>query len=82
MKILITGSSGFIGFHLSRYLLANKRSIYGIDNLNTYYDTKLKLQRLEILKKYKKFKFYKLDINNIQNYIGLYHHPSPLSVIN
>lgn len=64
MKILITGSSGFIGFHLSKYLLANKRSIYGIDNLNTYYDTKLKRQRLEILKKYKKFKFYKLDINN------------------
>tara|TARA_B100000963_G_scaffold94602_1_gene81496 strand:+ start:1153 stop:2112 length:960 start_codon:yes stop_codon:yes gene_type:complete len=63
MKILITGSSGFIGFHLSRYLLSKKHLIYGLDNLNKYYDIKLKDQRLKILSKYKKFKFYKLDIN-------------------
>ena len=64
MKILITGSSGFIGYHLSLYLLKKKYIIIGIDNNNSYYDVNLKLERLKILKKYKKFKFYKIDISN------------------
>ncbi len=65
MKILITGSAGFIGFSLSEYLLKNKKyQIYGIDNLNDYYDINLKISRLNILKKYKKFNFKKIDINN------------------
>ena len=50
MKILVTGSSGFIGFHLCKLLLKNKKlEIFGIDNLNNYYDKKLKLDRLKIL---------------------------------
>ena len=63
MKILITGSSGFIGFHLSRFLLKKGFSVFGIDNLNKYYDIKLKEQRLKILKQYTNFSFKKLDIN-------------------
>ena len=42
MKILITGAAGFIGFHLSKKLLDNKCEVYGIDNLNSYYDVELK----------------------------------------
>ncbi len=65
MKILITGSAGFIGFSLCEYLLKYKNyNIFGVDNLNNYYDVKLKLSRLKILKKYKKFNFKKIDINN------------------
>ena len=61
-KIIVTGSSGFIGFHVSKLLLENKFAIMGIDNHNDYYDPKLKIKRYKILKKYKNFKFIKLDI--------------------
>ena len=63
-KILITGSSGFIGFHISKYLLESKFQILGIDNHNNYYDPKIKLNRLKILTRYKNFNFTKLDIKN------------------
>tara|TARA_B100000902_G_scaffold397413_1_gene461124 strand:+ start:969 stop:1910 length:942 start_codon:yes stop_codon:yes gene_type:complete len=62
MKILITGSCGFIGFNLSLFLLKKKFKIIGIDNLNNYYDVRFKKKRLQILKKYKNFKFYKFDL--------------------
>ena len=65
MKVLITGCAGFIGFHLSEKLLKNKNfKIVGVDNLNSYYSVKLKKLRLNILKKNKKFKFFKIDISN------------------
>ena len=64
MKILITGSCGFIGFNLSKFLLKKKIKIIGIDNLNNYYDVNLKKKRLKILKRDKNFKFYKLDLAN------------------
>ena len=65
-KLLITGCAGFIGFHLTLQLLKKKKLIYGIDNLNSYYDINLKLARLKILKKFKNFKFTKLDLCNIK----------------
>jgi len=61
-KILITGVAGFIGFSLCKKLLDNNYDIIGIDNLNSYYSISLKKERLKILKKYKKFKFYKIDL--------------------
>ena len=69
MKILVTGCAGFIGFHLCNQLLNDKRNIvYGIDNLNNYYDTKLKKTRLSLLKKKSKnFKFSKKDIKDIKS---------------
>lgn len=67
MKILVTGCCGFIGFHLSKKLLQKKNTkIIGIDNINNYYDTKLKKDRLKILKNYNNFVFYKLDITNLK----------------
>ena len=63
-RVLITGSAGFIGFHLSKYFLDNKFSVIGIDNLNDYYSVKLKISRNNILKKYNNYKFYKSDIIN------------------
>ena len=59
MKYLITGSAGFIGFHLAKELLKNKKNkIYGLDNYDNYYSTKLKKKRISILKK-EKFWIYK-----------------------
>jgi UDP-glucuronate 4-epimerase len=63
MKILITGAAGFIGSSLAMDLCENKRNkVYGIDNLDRYSGTKLKLLRLNILKKNKNFTFIKLDL--------------------
>tara|TARA_B100001741_G_C16542671_1_gene595129 strand:+ start:840 stop:1841 length:1002 start_codon:yes stop_codon:yes gene_type:complete len=64
MKIIITGSSGFIGFHLSRKLLENGNKVHGIDSMNNYYDVNLKKARLKILRKYKNFSFTKTKLEN------------------
>ncbi|WP_202975203.1 NAD-dependent epimerase [Vallitalea guaymasensis] len=70
-QILVTGCAGFIGFHLSKYLLKENIEVIGVDNINDYYDINLKYSRLDILKKYNNFKFYKVsledekEINNI-----------------
>lgn len=62
-KILITGSAGFIGFHVAKQLTSENHFCVGVDNLNNYYDKKLKNKRIELLKKKKNFKFFKLDIS-------------------
>ncbi len=64
MKVLVTGCAGFIGFHLSEYLLQKKITLLGVDNLNSYYDTELKKNRIKILKRNDNFKFYKFDLIN------------------
>ena len=66
MNILVTGCAGFVGYHTSLQLLSNKKfNIYGIDNINNYYDKTIKLNRLEILiNKGNNFSFSKLDITN------------------
>ena len=66
MKILITGSAGFIGYHVSTYLLKHNYEVIGIDNLNNYYDVKLKKSRIKSLKNFKKFNFNKFDLINYQ----------------
>ena len=63
MNILITGAAGFIGFHTCLFL-QKKHKIYGLDNLNNYYDVNLKKSRLKLLKKNKNFNFLKTDIQN------------------
>jgi len=64
MKIFITGSSGFIGFHLSKNLLDKGHSVHGFDSMNNYYDVKLKKARYKILSKYKKFSFTRGKLEN------------------
>ena len=64
MKVFVTGSSGFIGFHLSKKLLEKGHSVKGFDSMNKYYDVKIKKARLKILKKYKKFSFTKNKLEN------------------
>ena len=48
-KILITGSSGFVGFNLSKFLLKKGWEVIGIDSMNDYYDIRLKIKRRKIL---------------------------------
>ncbi|WP_243544638.1 NAD-dependent epimerase [Pseudodesulfovibrio tunisiensis] len=62
MKILVTGAAGFIGFHLSRRLLADGHTVVGLDILNDYYDVNVKLARLDILKQSPAFTFVKIDL--------------------
>jgi UDP-glucuronate 4-epimerase len=62
MKILVTGAAGLIGFHVSHALLARGDEVVGLDNLNDYYDPRLKAARLEILRQNKMFRFVKLDL--------------------
>jgi len=61
-KILVTGAAGFVGYYLSKRLLDMGCTVVGIDNINDYYDTNLKYARLNLLKPYEKFTFYKLDL--------------------
>jgi UDP-glucuronate 4-epimerase len=60
--ILVTGAAGFIGFHVARRFLENGRKVVGLDNLNAYYDPKLKDARLAKLAKFDGFRFAKLDL--------------------
>ena len=62
MKLLVTGAAGFIGFHTAKALLAQGHEVVGIDNLNTYYDPKLKAARLALLRGLEGFRFELIDI--------------------
>ena len=65
-EILVTGSAGFIGSKISEFLIKDSNEVVGIDNLNNYYDIKLKEWRLSELGKYPYFNFYKIDIENFK----------------
>lgn len=64
MNVLVTGSAGFIGFHLCKKLLESGVSVVGVDNFNDYYDVSLKEARNEIIEAYDNFKLYRVDISD------------------
>ncbi len=61
-KVMVTGAAGFIGFHLTQRLLKDGCHVTGIDNLNSYYDVRLKEARLKMLKGQGNFTFFKMDL--------------------
>ena len=63
-KVLVTGAAGFIGYHLSKRLLQNGCYVTGIDNLNPYYDVRLKAARLDKLTPFENFSFSKIDLSD------------------
>ena len=71
--VLVTGCAGFIGFHVTKKLLENNFKVIGIDNLNSYYSINLKKKRLNILKKFKKFNFFKIDLANFSRLYNIIH---------
>ena len=79
---LVTGAAGFIGFYLSKRLLEQGCKVIGIDNLNDYYDIKLKEARLEKLKPFDKFIFIKEDISNKSVIMNLFEQYKPHIVVN
>lgn len=81
-KILVTGSSGFIGMHLCQSLLKDGFDICGIDNMNDYYDVSLKTSRLKELNKYNNFKFEQIDISNLYQINKVFIEFKPEIVIN
>jgi UDP-glucuronate 4-epimerase len=71
MTLLITGSAGFIGFHLAERILEAGERVIGIDNLNAYYDVALKRARLTRLERHKSFAFHQLDVADYEGVMGL-----------
>ncbi len=80
-NILITGSSGFIGFHLSKYLLLKNYNVIGIDNLSNYYDVNLKIKRQNILAKNNNYVCYNQDIKDKNVFENIFKKYRPQIVI-
>ena len=71
-SILVTGAAGFIGFHVTKRLMDRGESVIGLDNLNDYYDVRLKEARLAQLTPHERFRFVKLDLANRQGMRDLF----------
>jgi len=71
-SVLVTGAAGFIGFHLAQKLCNLGFKVIGLDNINDYYDVKLKHSRLQILKSYPSFDFHKLDLTDRKGITSLF----------
>jgi UDP-glucuronate 4-epimerase len=81
-KVLVTGAAGFIGFHLARRLLAEEIEVVAVDNLNDYYDVRLKEDRLRLLQEQRpSFHFLKADIADRDAMAGLFSEHRPDTVI-
>ncbi len=79
---LITGAAGFIGYYLSRNPLEKRCRVVGIDNMNDYYDVRLKEKRLELLVDYDEFTFLKVDISDKKALDEVFEKYQPEIVVN
>ena len=80
-KILITGTAGFIGFHLAHRFLKENWDVSGIDNVNDYYDVNLKYGRLEMLGQFPAFQFHKLDLRDEAGVMDLFEQKGPFDYV-
>ena len=81
MRVLVTGAAGFIGYHTAKALLARGDEVIGLDNLNTYYDVRLKEARLGQLQSTPGFSFHKLDLADRAGVERLFGEARPQRVI-
>ena len=79
---LVTGGAGFIGFHLSKSLLERGARVIGFDNLNDYYDVRLKEDRLSLLGQYKNYTFVRGDLADKDSVFGLFREYAPQVAVN
>lgn len=82
MDIVVTGVAGFIANKVADILLKSGKNVIGIDNVNDYYDVRIKEYRLKQLKKYPNFKFFKADIEDIKTLDKIFSKYKVSSVIN
>ena len=82
MAILVTGSAGFIGFHLSQRLLARGDEVVGLDDLNAYYDPALKAARLALLEARPNYRHARLDLADRPGVAALFAQVKPEAVVN
>lgn len=82
MTVLVTGSAGFIGFHLTRRLLEAGRDVVGLDDLNPYYDPALKAARLAILEASPRYRHSRLDLADRAGVSALFAEVRPQAVVN
>ena len=81
-RVLVTGAAGFIGYHLCKSLLDDGFNVLGIDNVNDYYDPKLKQARLDQLNPFNNFKFDKIDIADRESLTKAFTDFKPNKVVN
>ena len=81
-KILVTGAAGFIGFHVSRRLLARGDTVIGLDSVNDYYDVRLKHARLAQLQGEPGFSFHQLELGNREGIDRVFAGDRPQRVVN
>lgn len=81
MKFLVTGAAGFVGYHTAKALLDRGDEVIGLDNLNNYYDVKLKEARLKQLEGRRGFTFHKLDLADRSGIASLFSEERPVRVI-
>lgn len=81
MKVLVTGAAGFIGMHVALRLLVRGDDVVGVDNLNDYYDPKLKKARLDLLLEWPNFRFIKADVSDTQEVLSIFRVESPQRVV-
>ena len=82
MKVLVTGAAGFIGYHVAARLLARGDEVIGVDNLNDYYDPKLKEARLARLQESSAFRFERIDIADATGVRNVFSDTKPQRVVN
>jgi len=80
-RVLVTGAAGFIGYHLSERVLKQGDEVVGLDNLNDYYDVKLKEARLARLQKSRAFRFLKTDLGDRTGVEKIWHEVKPEVVV-
>ena len=82
MRCFVTGTAGFIGFHLAKLLLDQGNEVFGYDNVNSYYNSELKETRLSILKKYPQFQFQRNDLADAESINGIFRSFRPEIAVN
>jgi UDP-glucuronate 4-epimerase len=81
MKLLVTGTAGFIGFHLAKHLLARGDEVIGLDNVNNYYDLRLKQARMAQLDAHENYRFIRMDVADRKGVEALFVRERPQRVI-